>query len=543
MTEEPASTAHIPKATPASVTGAPTSGSSTADGEPITIGALEAEGGCPHLVIERDPDDPGYGFCLSCGESGFPMNADDDYLEPADVAQSAEGALSWLLARETDPWTRDALEKARGTPCVESRSRRARLPPMPKPNPDIQRRATNNEPPLKEQLRHDRVSPDKTGQLQIERELFEDRPPLREPHEAQRQSIEEWIAASGLDGEHRKFAEGAITAIAKDTRKALSIFREGKQKGIGLPPLSEIIREGVIRGQEEIRKLSKAEEPDPIHRFHGLKMLAEAHGLRVNGDFDPAQHSHVHLDELSRVIEGKAAEQASTTSSPQDPKAQDPKAETPQNKAGDDHQDEPRQDAIKLDENGRPKGGKSPTQPHDRHRLQQAIHDVLDEHEMLKPRVQGSPFEEAHKHVLHEGREAARKPSPEALEYTRRRTRAFRSLVTGQDINKSFGMDLSTGAFYDLSGPQPRAAGAIAADIQAMTPYWAEAHDGAIRVRGVLSKADVPQDAIECPVTGGYWMSPCMAEEWRQGQRAEFSFTRFQMDWSPAPGIAVAPVK
>ena len=135
---------------------------------------------------------------------------------------------------------------------------------------------------LADQLKIDRVQPQPytRAQVEIERELFADRPPLRDPHEAQQMSLKEWIAASGLDAEHRKFAKGAISAIAADTRKALSVYRDGKQRGIDQMVLAEIVREGVIRGQEAIRAAGNAEMSkgaDASARFHALHAIAEKH--------------------------------------------------------------------------------------------------------------------------------------------------------------------------------------------------------------------------------------------------------------------------
>ena len=359
---------------------------------------------------------------------------------------------------------------------------------------------------LADQLKIDRVQPQPytRAQVEIERELFADRPPLRDPHEAQQMSLKEWIAASGLDAEHRKFAKGAISAIAADTRKALSVYRDGKQRGIDQMVLAEIVREGVIRGQEAIRAAGNAEMSkgaDASARFHALHAIAEKHGLRINGDFDPAKHGHGHMDQLAEMVAGKAAERAASPGDQDSPPYRGESQGT---------EDEPEDgDDIDRDDEGRPSGGKVPTAPHDKQRLAQQAHDILDGLDALARRIAGTPLEAAHTHLMKEGAKIAERPSPEAVEHLCAQVAAFKMLATGrsEDVGKS--LMAGDGTVYVRTGDR-RSAALIAADLR-YQGIFALDHGDAIHAIG-LAKSDVPADAVLDPVSGGWWVGMAAAE-------------------------------
>ena len=332
---------------------------------------------------------------------------------------------------------------------------------------------------LKQQIKADRVNPDPDtrAMLDLDRELATPPPPLRDPHESTTATVDEFMDSLGLEAEQRRFARRAIEEVSHDTRKALGIYRDGKRYGVEGVKLSEIIREAVIRGQERIRSLNKAQQSDPLARFYGLKALAGTPGLKVRGAYKDGEHGHDHLDALSTQIGEAVAKQAS-------------------NPAG---------------------GGAEGGEPEVDHAAHAALHSSAAALNGLEAMP---PYADAYKQLLAEVQQALKNPSEVEAGALAARVKALVRLLKHQaeasgEVAKSLALDVRTGRLISTVGPAPephRSAAEVASDLRSRLGVFATADQGAIRLCD-LTKSQLPADAVACP-RGGWLLDPVTAEGW-----------------------------
>jgi hypothetical protein len=244
-------------------------------------------------------------------------------------------------------------------------------------------------------------------------------------------------------------------------------------------------------------------------RYKDLKGKAGKLGIDVKGDFEHGTHDHRHLDALEQQIGKHALDRTDA----EDEDEEDEEEES----AGD--------SAVESDEspakNERVRGHSAPEAPHDVEALGNDIHDSLDKLHGLERRAKGGPFWAAYQFVMKEGDKAAKSPSPEALEFTKRRIEAVTLLITGgegasdappeAEAEKSIRLDLRTGRLLikgHVSAPErpvpplPQ----LARDLGDSLGVIGVAEDGVVRLIGDVAKSRhamiVPDDF------GGGWVHP-----------------------------------
>ena len=340
------------------------------------------------------------------------------------------------------------------------------------------------------------IHPDVQLWRQIYNDFFTDRPlEDQEPPEPMRP--EDWIETLGLIPGSRQAAAAydILSTLAADTRKILGAVKIGRDGGLDPAMVHALVEEGSRMGRRNT-KVGKSEDhpakhPGSADRFRALTQRAGGLGLRVNGDFVDGKHHHDHLDDLEeKIVAPKPAE------SPQE--------------GADAGLDLPAPGKEFDGTSGRVEGHKPPKSAHERHGIQQEMHDVLDDLAALGRRTKGTPLETAHQHLLDEGNRAVKDPSAQACEYLRRRVDAFKRMVTGSDPAEKGGLHYRSGRFLlkSIQSEEPQLhPGRVAAELNAVfgSDLFAIPHEGRLWVAGDIRKAGPPPELI--PDFGGGWIS------------------------------------
>jgi len=311
------------------------------------------------------------------------------------------------------------------------------------------------------------------------------------------------IAAAVAEGQ--RLVKEASPVIRKATpppppKKAKSPPPPPSKKGASAAPFGdEVSNKAKAAASANLDSQGRDPAKGAHDRYKDLKGKAEKLKIKVKGEFEHGVHDHGHLDKLEQQIGKHALDRTErdqgAQGGPEDAQADD------------------------QGKDGRVRGHSAPKATHDAEALGHDIHDALDALHQLERRTKGGPFWAAYQFVMKEGEKAAKDPSPEALEFTKRRIEALRLLITGgepepeePEVTKSIRLDLSTGRLLLPTAPRPQPRRVLppipvlARDLGDELGLIGVEEEGMVRLIGDFSKSDRP--SIVPDDWGGAWVHP-----------------------------------
>lgn len=215
--------------------------------------------------------------------------------------------------------------------------------------------------------------------------------------------------------------------------------KPGPEKGTKKKPKAATAPAKTDSPKPEAKAEAKAEGPDPRGTPHSrlldLQSKAAKHGKKLSAkNFDPKKLTHEHIDQLEhKLTEAIMKKDEKPEEAPAKEEAAPAESEAP---AKDEN----------LTDSGRPTGHDTPAQPHEQHRLAQEAHDLNAKLDEVKGRLDSPHTKGMHAELVKEGKQIAKDPSPQAVQWHKTRVLSFLALVTGVAAGAALGADVTGGA-------------------------------------------------------------------------------------------------